>query len=322
MKLGLLFSVACACAAATPAACTSRADRSCTAGAECASGVCRGDGTCAPPGSSGGPSDGAPADGQAAGEAGDGGATDGKGGPDGPAPGSCLPNHDGTVTREEVPLMAGLHAKYLVAQNVPVSTGGTKQADGSRVWDLTVALAGDHPLLVETVAPQGQWFSADFPSASYTARLADSTELLGVFETTQAAILLLGAVSPTGGASATELPNSAGVPSLSFPMQQGSSWTAKADINGRLNGAPTAYSDTYESQVDAHGVMKTPYADFQVLRINTLLTRKVGFATTLTLRTFSFVAECAGPVATMLSKNNDTASVEFATAAEVQRLSK
>jgi hypothetical protein len=320
MKLGLLYLVACASALA---ACTSSADRACTVGAECASGVCRGDGTCGPVAGGGGILDASSQDGGGGGT--DGGAGgDGSSSTDAPAQGdgaagACLPNHDGTIVREEIPLGPGLHAKYKVAQSAPVSTGGTAQADGSRVWDLTGAIAGDHDLLVETIAPTGQWFAADFPLASYTARLTDSSNLLGVFQTTASAVLLLGAVSPSGGSTATELPNSAGVPSLAFPMKMGSSWSGNVTVNGKLDGVPTLYSDAYESSVDAHGLMKTPYADFQVLRINTKLTRSVGGVTSLILRTFSFVAECAGPVATMLSQNNETA-VEFTTAAEVQRL--
>ncbi len=321
MKLGVRFVVA--CAFALPA-CTSGADRACTVGAECASGVCRGDGTCAPAGSDGG----AGLEGGATG--GDGGSADGASDDgaslDAPTQGDgagtgCLPNHDGTILRTEIPLGPGLHAKYTVAQSAPVSTGGTAQPDGSRVWDLTGALSGDHSLLVETLAPTGQWFAGDFPQASYTARLTDSSDLLGVFQTTPSAILLLGAVSPSSGANATELPNSAGVPSLAFPMKMGSSWNSNVTINGKVNGVPTLYGDAYESSVDAHGLMKTPYADFQVLRINTKLTRSVGGVPSLILRTYAYVAECAGPVATILSQNNET-QVEFTTAAEVQRLGK
>src|SRR5512140_1773629 len=208
MKLGLLFVVASAFAA-LPAACSSSADRACTVGAECASGVCRSDGTCGPVAADGG-IDAAPL-GDGGGTQGDGGgAGDGASSTDAPvqgdgSSGSCLPNHDGTIVREEVPLGPGLHAKYKVAQNATVSTAGVAQADGSRIWDLTGAIAGDHDLLVETVAPTGQWFAADFPSAQYTARLTDSSNLLGVFQITQSAVVLLGAVSPSGGASKTEL---------------------------------------------------------------------------------------------------------------------
>lgn len=323
MKLGLISLVACATAFA---ACTSSSDRACTVGAECASGVCRGDGTCAPLAGDGGVgADGGVSTGDGGGTAQDGAPSDGGAATDAPVQtdgsAACLPNHDGTILRGEVPLGPGLHAKYLVAQGAAVSTGGVSQADGSRVWDLTVAFAGDHALLVETLAPTGQWFAAEYPAASYTARLTDSQDLLGVFQTTSSAISLLGAVSPSPGAGATDLPNSAPVPSLSFPMKMGSSWTATVTVNGKVSGVPTLYSDAYESSVDAHGLMKTPYADFQVLRVNTKLTRSVGGVPSLILRTFSFVAECAGPVATMLSQNNEQA-VEFTTAAEVQRLSK
>jgi hypothetical protein len=81
---------------------------------------------------------------------------------------------------------------------------------------------------------------------------------------------------------------------------------------------PVAYTEQYTSTVDAHGTMKTPFGPFDVLRVKVVLVRTVGFVAT-TIRTYSYVAECAGPVATIVSQNNE-ANAEFTTASEVQRL--
>ena len=55
-----------------------------------------------------------------------------------------------------------------------------------------------------------------------------------------------------------------------------------------------------------------------MLRVNTLLTRVVGALVTTT-RTYSFVTDCFGNVASIVS-NTDDPTVEFTTAAEVSRL--
>src|SRR6185369_4022284 len=117
----------------------------------------------------------------------------------------CSPNQDGSITRAEVPLGPGLHATFEVAENVPVDTAGAMQGDGSRAWDLSGALSGDHGELVETLPLTGQWFAADFPGASYASRLSDTSNLLGVFEINDTELLLRGVASPQPGVQQTKL---------------------------------------------------------------------------------------------------------------------
>ena len=50
-----------------------------------------------------------------------------------------------------------------------------------------------------------------------------------------------------------------------------------------------------------------------------MLTRTAGFSTLLTKRTFTWVAECFGPIATVQSKDFES-STEFSDDAEVRRL--
>ena len=80
-----------------------------------------------------------------------------------------------------------------------------------------------------------------------------------------------------------------------------------------------AYTEKYESRVDQVGTMKTPYGEFPVLRVATDLTRTSGFTTLLTKRTFSWVAECFGPVATAASQDFANGA-EFTDNAEIRRI--
>ncbi|HEY8041501.1 MAG TPA: hypothetical protein VIF15_16960 [Polyangiaceae bacterium] len=308
------------------AACSSSAPQ-CRVGADCASGACDSSGRCvAASSSSGGDSGSGGGDDSAVLEAGD-DAAEASPGDDGG--GGCKPNNDGVVTRAEVPMMAGLHASFVVAENVAVDSAGTKQPDGTRVWDLSGALQGDHTVIVTTDAPTGQWFSAQFTTATYTTKLSDTQTLLGVFQAQGQGLVLQGVVSPTSGAQQTEVSYAPAAQTLSLPMQIGASWGNTAQISGTYYSTTcncelsVPYSEQYQSKVDARGTLKVPYGTFQVLRVQTTLTRTVGALVTVT-QSLAFIAECFGPVASLTSQTttnpNPPESTEFTNAAEARRL--
>lgn len=303
----LLASV---CGVALAAACSSGSKQECVVGADCASGACDVSGHCvAAPQPDSGVHDSA--------TMGDDASTSDVVVPphDG---GGCTANNDGTIDRAEVPLQAGLRGTYRIAENATVSTAGTTRGDGSRAWDLSGALGGDHDVIVETLAMTGTWYAADFGGASYATKLSDTADLLGVFQTSATALSLLGVVSPTSGATQTKLTYATPIPTLSFPFHVGSSWNAMSNVSGTAQGVASFYTESYANKVDAFGDMKTPYGTFKVQRVSSVLTRTVGALPTVT-RTFVFIAECFGPVATIVSQSNET-TAEFTSAAEVRRL--
>ena len=233
----------------------------------------------------------------------------------------CRPNHDGVITRQEVPLRAGLSATYSVATDVvEVSTAGEDNGDGTRTWDLSGMFRGDARVIVEARDPKGQWFSTDFPQATYMTQLSQSSALLGLFEITEEDLRLLGVASPEEGFYETNVSYDPAVRTLAFPLEVGKSWQDETSVTGKFNGAFVSYSEDYTSQVDARGTLKTPYGDFDVLRVRVELERTVGFLTTTT-RTYLFVSECFGTVGTIVSEDDED-EVEFTAAAEVRRLAR
>jgi hypothetical protein len=312
----------------------------CSTGAECASGVCGGDGVCVP-GGGGAAGDGGAAgnggsggDGGTGGDAGSGGSDAGAGGSaagsgggsagQGGSSGSggskvCAPDNDGTITREETPLVAGAKALYLTALKAPVNTAGQGSDPKDKLWDFSGSLAGDHSTLIETQVMEGKWFSPKFPGASYAVRLSDTEDLLGVFEVTSNSLLLRGVVSPTDGLQRTELTYNPPVTVLSFPMKLGASWTTQSTVTGLASGVASSYFENYQSKIDMGGKVKTPFGEFPALRINLLMTRTFGAIIT-TKRTFAFSSECYGTVARVVSNDNEL-NAEFSTAAELSRLS-
>ena len=283
------FVVAGACSSSLP---------ECTVGADCASGACDSSGHCV---SAGGDDGG----GSGSGSGGSGGADvvvlDVSGGSDaasGEAGSSCLPDDSGVVTRAEFPMLAGLHASFLIAT---ATNGFTVDTSGTS-WDLTGALPGDTTVVITTDSPSGQWFSSKFTTASYTSLLSETeSTLLGVYQATNAALLLQGAVSTTSGTEQTEVSYSPSAEIIAVPMQMGSTWTSTSTVTGTAEGIDTVYTEKYDSNVDAQGTLKVPYGTFQVLRIQTTLTRTVG-AVVQTTQTMTFVAQCFGPVARLTSQ--------------------
>lgn len=299
-------------------ACGSESDRECNVGADCASGACSADGMCvrtdpnSPGDSSTTESTDATAD--TSNPVTDAG-TDSNAVVDG-----CVPNKDGIITREEVPLAAGLHATYRVAINESFATAGTPQPDGTVLWDLSTSFPSDTSVIVETQPLAGKWYADTFTNATYASKLSESSTLIGVFETANASLLMRGVVSPTNDSTKTELTNDPPVEVINYPLKADATWSTNTTVTGTYQGLPfQTYTEKYESSVDAKGTLKTPLGSFQVLRVNTLLTRTYGFLTTI-VRTHSFVTECYGTIAVISSKDGES-DEEFSSTAEIRRLS-
>ena len=80
------------------------------------------------------------------------------------------------------------------------------------------------------------------------------------------------------------------------------------------------YTEQYVSRVDQVGTMTTPYGAFPVLRVAHRSDPHRGRRRVLaTSRTFAWIAECFGTVATIASQDFETGA-EFTDAAEVRRL--
>jgi hypothetical protein len=276
----------------------------CVRDSECESGFCRADGTCGPAVDGDAmPPDGAPTDGTSE---------------------LCSPNHDGSIARTEVPLAAGKMANFRIATDATFNTAGTAAGNGTRTWNLDLALANDADKQIALLAPTGQWWAASFPTASYAVTLAEGSDLLGVFEIDDTALTLLGVVSPEDGSSRTELAYDPPAKILQFPLVPAATWTTTSTVTGTAAGVlilgGTSYTEQYDATVDITGTMTTPYGDFPVLRVATDLDRRNIFAVQLeATRSFAWIAECFGSVANATSQSLESAQ-EFSDPAEVRRI--
>jgi hypothetical protein len=283
------------------AACGSGGGEVCTTDDQCASHFCRADGTCGPAQGDGGVS-------------GDGSATG-----DGSNNALCTPNHDGMISANEVPLAAGKMANFRVATSATWNTAGTAGSGGMRTWSLAGSLATDADQPVALVAPAGAWWAADFPAATYSVTLQAGSDLIGVFHVDATGVTLLGVVSPTGSYPYTELKYDPPARILAVPFGASASWMSSSTVSGYLSGTIANYTEKYVSNVDQVGTMTTPYGDFPVLRVGTVLTQLQTGVAYRSVRSFAWIAECFGSVATATSKDNET-NAEFSDDAEVRRL--
>lgn len=272
---------------------------SCSLDSDCASGFCKADGTCGP----------APVDVPLQADA----------SIDAPPSALCTPNHDGSIALDELPFVAGRMGTFRVTTDATWDTAGTSSANGSRAWDLSVPLAGDGDRVLKLIGPDGQWWASTFPSTTYATELSVEADLRGVFEASSASLVLLGVVSPDGGTYKTELEYDPPAKVLALPLTAGATWTSTSTVSGYAQGVIVAYTEKYESRVDQVGTMKTPYGEFPVLRVATDLTRTSGVATVVKKRSFSWIAECFGPIANASSQDFETGA-EFTDNAEIRRL--
>ena len=239
---------------------------------------------------------------------------------------SCSVEGDGEITHEEVPLRAGLTALFRVAQDVEVDTAGSMK-EGTRHWNFDKSYSGDQTEAVELQRMEGKWFKPDFPEADYAMKLTGQADELGVFEITDEALLMLGVVSPTDEGTTTNISYDPPVAVLDFPLEKGKTWKTETTAKGtHAVWSPytdITYEETYTSQVDARGTLATPHSEFDVLRVRTKLEREASITGVPleTIRTFAFVTECFGTVATVRSKGGET-ETEFSEAAEIRRLTK
>jgi hypothetical protein len=313
--------------------CSAPTGPQCRVGADCASGVCSGTGHCMEDagGGSGGSAGGSSSTGGGGGAGGaagstgggtaTGGGTGGAAGSGGGAAGgstSCLPNHDGTITRAEVPLGPGFHATFEVATNATFNSAPVMDG-GIATWDFTAMLSGDHNVLAETLPLDNLWFKDDFAGATYATRLSESSDLLGIFEVKSDGLYLRGVASQMSSLTATKLSYSPPAKVIDFPLSAGDHWTTTSTVSGTLNGGVWVQYETYDSTADLRGTAKTPYSSFDVVRVKTVLSRTVGVVTTVT-RSQAFVTECFGTIAALTSQVDEPQS-EFSSQAEVRRLS-
>ena len=225
---------------------------------------------------------------------------------------SCVPNRDGVITSDELPIALGLTATYYNSVDLAIDLASTE------AWSLTEERATDQVISLGPVALSGQWYAAEFPGATFVTDAGGGLD--GVFHQDDQGLFLHGTASqdpdPVGR---TLIAYAQPIAVLRFPLADGLTFEGTGAIDGTISGLPFVGQDEVAVEVRGEGVLDLPYVRFSpVLRIRTQVVRRPSTGPTATKRSISFVFECFGEVAHADSRL-DEPTPDFTTAAALRR---
>lgn len=229
---------------------------------------------------------------------------------------ACSNTIDSTITADELPTL-GASANFRTSESTRFDTAG-EILNSERVWDVSGEFPGDRDVEITFENVTGRWFADSFPDATYTALLNSDSDNLGVYQLSQNGLYLLGFVSPSDGPTRTQMSYEPKVLVYQLPLSADATWSGTHNLRGVVEGVFTIFTESYTSEVNAAGTVKTPSGNFETLRVRTDRSRTAGNTVT-TYRRFNFVSECFGSVASLLSLEGET-DVDFSNVAEISRL--
>ncbi|MFN0252054.1 MAG: hypothetical protein ACKV2T_34580 [Kofleriaceae bacterium] len=230
---------------------------------------------------------------------------------------SCVPNRDGSITEEELPVAFDATATYYASPagvTRTIATGGT-------AWDLSAEFADDVVIALGPTKIKDQWYASEFASAQFAVDAGSGLD--GIYHQDAQGLWLDGTASrdEAPAAGKTLIRYAQPLPVLRFPIEGGDTFEAIGEITaGTVNGLPFIGADKIAVEVTGDGRVDVPYVRFSpALRVRTLVTRTPSTGTpVVTRRNVIFLFECFGEVARAESRT-DEPSAEFTTAAYLRR---
>jgi hypothetical protein len=235
----------------------------------------------------------------------------------------CLPNLDGVITADELPVALEQAVDYLVTSPATVDIGGQFGDDGVRVWSFTAESAADREVTFAAAPLGAQWYADSFPGGEIVVANDVDGTIESIYRKDESALWLLGLASreENPGAGKTLIRYQSPVALFRFPLASGDRYTEVGDVvAGTLNGLAYTGTDTYEIEVDGSGRLELPYVQFTQahrVRVHVTAAPAAGGVTT-SRRQVSFLFECFGEVARATSKP-DESNPDFTDAAELRR---
>lgn len=232
---------------------------------------------------------------------------------------SCVPNRDGQITADELPIAYGATVAYYASPagvTRTINTGGT-----SKLWDLSEERADDVIVALGPVELKGQWFAPQFPGGQFVVDGGGGLD--GIYHQDDQALWLDGTAShePAPAAGKTLVRYAQPIAVLRLPVTDGDAYTTIAQIpDGVVAGLPFIGTDQVDVDITGDGRVDVPYVRFSpVLRARTLVTRKPSTGTpVVTRRNTIFLFECFGEIARAESRVDEPAA-DFMTAAYLRR---
>ncbi len=238
----------------------------------------------------------------------------------------CVPNLDGQIDTDELPLVLDNPVSYLISPpntQRPVDLVGQITDGGQRFWDWSKDRADDQELTVTATALQNQWYAQHFEGGDFVLPLNADGQLATIYARDDSALRILGiaSVAENPREGQTLLVYEEPVTLYRFPLKPGAESVEIGQVsNATLLGLPYAGRDVYRISVDGSGMLKVPLFTFtQALRVRQHITVEPAVGASTSRRQVSFLFECFGEVARATS-NPDETEENFENAAEIRRI--
>jgi hypothetical protein len=237
---------------------------------------------------------------------------------------ACLPDLDGRLTADELPLALGRAVRYYASP-----AGATRAVDlagreegGALAWDLSEERADDAIVSATAEPLAAQWYADEVVGGDFVIAEPDGLDQIFARDDDALSLVAIASHDPAPAAGRTLLVYRAPVAVLRLPLVDGDRHTETGELDdGELLGLPYVGSDTYEVEVAGVGELHLPYVRFDsALRVRTRVvsTPAVGGGST-SVRQTGFWFECAGEVARARSQPGEP-DPDFTTAAALRRL--
>jgi hypothetical protein len=227
---------------------------------------------------------------------------------------ACVPDRDGKITADELPVALGASVAYYAGTNRTIA-----QAARAGVWDFSEERPDDDIVAVGPVALRTQWYAAEFPAGQF---VVDAGAGLDAIYHQDAQALWLAGTASRAETPRTLVVYTPPIAVLRFPITEGDVYTTTALLDGAtLGGLPFHGSDELSVTVDASGRLDVPYVEFSpVLRVRTQLVRRAnaGGVPPTSRRTTLWLFECFGEV-TRAESQPDEPDPDFTSAATLRR---
>ena len=230
---------------------------------------------------------------------------------------ACVPNGQGTITADELPIVLGATLPYYAGSNRTVNL----VANSEGVYDLSVQSPSDVVVNVGPVGLGSQWYASAYPMGQFVVDAGSGLD--GIYHQDATALWLDGTASQQENPAAGEtlVQYAEPIALLRFPLMDGQSYsTTEALVATTIDGLPLVGSDEYTTDVTLGAQLAVPYVDFSpVLRVRTNVIRTPSTGTpVVNKRTTLFMFQCFGEIARAES-NEDEPNADFTTAAYLRR---
>jgi len=207
---------------------------------------------------------------------------------------SCLPNLDGVLTADELPVLLDRETSYLVDSDIAVDLAGAQGESGTE-WHFDSAAAARIRVAPHAIA--GTDLVGLFPGSAFSVPNGDGS--LGVYSIDDDALWLHGfaTVGAASDPADSSLVYAAPVALLRFPLGPGDAFTSVGELDANLAGTPVVRTDIYEVGVVDEGQVHLPASAIgPALRVSTRITTSPLGGQAVVSQQTSFYFECFGEI--------------------------